>query len=701
MIGLIGGSSLLSSSLFSSYTCETIDSPHGSVKVYKSQDASVVFIQRHENGPLNSTAAYHQPRHINYPGILWTLRHLDCKSVLAFGSVASLRKDIPVGSVVVPDDYWSLHDVHYHSKGHSAHIVPGFNSELRQKVITIVKKCRPPLLKTYGTYMQTSGPRFETKSEVRTLQMFGGDVVGMTCAHEATIAKEFGLDYALICIVDNMANGIDAERQLTLGEFKQGVQGNLSMVEDIVMNIMTAFAPAVKLRDARKHVDLIVCSKYMLTMESEDVLLDHAISVVDGIIQDILPKSEMLKKYTAKEVIDLSHHTLMPGLVNCHTHAGMTMLRGFADDLGLLDWLTNYIWPAEGSKVSYNFVFDGTLLACAEMIRSGTTTFNDMYFFPEATAQNVDDIGMRAVVGMVCFEFPSPYGSSAEEYLKKGVQAMEQFQDCKRLTWSVAPHAPYTVRDETFFKVKEIADAYGLPTHIHLHEAKAEVEDSANGTHSSSKHLSDSKCRPLANLDRLGLINDRLISVHMTQLNDIEIEIIASKKASVVHCPTSNLKLAAGICRVTDLLKSGANVALGTDSSASNNSLNLWDEMKLAALLSKVQANDPVAVTAWDALRMATINGARALQLGNRIGSLVGGKAADFIAIDMKAIELVPCYNIASHLVYSSGRENVTDVWVDGQCLMRNRTLATLDENFIFELASEWKEKLMNMSRHS
>eukprot|EP00475_Leptophrys_vorax_P000049 TRINITY_DN10032_c0_g1_i2.p1 TRINITY_DN10032_c0_g1~~TRINITY_DN10032_c0_g1_i2.p1 ORF type:complete len:391 (-),score=118.02 TRINITY_DN10032_c0_g1_i2:50-1222(-) len=368
----------------------------------------------------------------------------------------------------------------------------------------------------------------------------------------------------------------------------------------------------------------------------------------------------------------------------------MTHLRGFADDLILSEWLTKHIWPAEGKFVSPQFTADGVELALAELIRSGTTTVNDMYFFPDAMCEVIDKAGVRASVGMTCFEFPSAYASSADDYIQKGLVIRQKYLSHPRIKFTVAPHAPYTVKDETFEKLNHIATESSLRVHVHLHETAAETDDSVSGKESMSRSLSSHRVRPLENLDRLGLVNDRLVAVHMTQLNDAEIDLLSKKKSHVVHCPTSNLKLASGIAAVDKLVKSGVNVCLGTDSVSSNNSLNMFEQMKLAAILAKVSSGDPTSISASQAIRMATINGAVAIGMDKDIGSLEKGKRADFIAVDFGEVELTPVYNVYSHLVYSASRENVSDVWVDGKRLMNSRKLLTLDYGQILHKSRQW-----------
>jgi 5-methylthioadenosine/S-adenosylhomocysteine deaminase len=363
--------------------------------------------------------------------------------------------------------------------------------------------------------------------------------------------------------------------------------------------------------------------------------------------------------------VSLEDHVLMPGLVNAHTHAAMSLLRGLADDLPLMRWLEEHVWPAERKHVSRDFVRDGTLLACAEMLRGGITCFNDMYFFPDASLEAALAVGLRSAQGMIVIEFPSAYASDPADYLRRGLELRDRSRDEPLASFCLAPHAPYTVSDESLKKISTLSAELDVPVHIHLHETRSEIERS----------LAEHGVRPLERLARLGLVGPGLVAVHAVHLEAAEIDSLAQHGCSVVHCPSSNLKLASGFAPVAALLKKGVNVALGTDGAASNNRLDLFQEMRSAALLAKAVANDPQAMPAHAALRAATLSGARALGLERVIGSIEPGKAADLIAVDFSAMELSPCYDVASHLVYAAGREHVSHAWVDGRLLMRGRTI--------------------------
>jgi len=432
-------------------------------------------------------------------------------------------------------------------------------------------------------------------------------------------------------------------------------------------------------------VDTLLQARWIIPVEPENRVLDnHALVIRQGRILDILPTEQAKTRYTAAECIELPTHALIPGLVNAHTHAPMTLLRGLADDLPLMTWLQEHIWPAEMRWVSEAFVHDGTCLAMAEMLRGGVTCFNDMYFFPDATAAAVRACGMRACIGLIVVEFPSPWAETAEDYIQKGLALHAELGAEPLLHRAFAPHAPYTVGDAALRRVGVLAGEHALPVHIHVHESAVEIAQS----------LEQHGCRPLARLEQLGLLSPRLIAVHMTQLEDAEIERLAATGAKVVHCPESNLKLASGFCPVAKLAAAGVPVALGTDGAASNNDLDLFGEMRIAALLGKALAGNPAVLPAATALRMATLDGARALGLDDIIGSLAIGKWADLAAVDLGTPETEPVYNPVSQLVYATGRQQVTDVWVAGRQLLRQRTLTTLELDNLVDRARQWRAKI-------
>ncbi|MDP2398961.1 MAG: TRZ/ATZ family hydrolase [Burkholderiales bacterium] len=425
--------------------------------------------------------------------------------------------------------------------------------------------------------------------------------------------------------------------------------------------------------------------RWIIPVEPAATVLEaHAVVIEDRHIAAVLPVGDAVGRYPGAERIDLPDHVLIPGLVNLHTHAAMTLMRGMADDLTLMDWLQNHIWPAEGRLVSDEFVHDGTLLACAEMLRGGITCFNDMYFFPEAAARAALQAGMRAALGIITLEFRSAYASDAQDYLAKGMALRDSLRDEPLLSFCLAPHAPFTVSDETFAQVAIYAGELELPVHIHIHESAQEVADSV------ARH----GLRPLARLEKAGLLGPGLIAVHSVHLNAQEIALFARHGCSVAHCPSSNLKLASGIAPVAKLLQAGINVGLGTDGAASNNRLDLFTEMRLAALLAKGSSGDATAMPAQRALECATLGGARALGLQDRIGSIVPGKLADLTAVNLAASELSPCYDPVSHLVYAAGREHVSDVWVDGKRQLAGGKLLKLDEAGIRARAQHWRHRI-------
>ncbi|HSD95873.1 MAG TPA: TRZ/ATZ family hydrolase, partial [Sulfuricaulis sp.] len=408
------------------------------------------------------------------------------------------------------------------------------------------------------------------------------------------------------------------------------------------------------------------------------------IAILGGKIFEVLPTADAAKHYRATETVDLPHHAVIPGLVNAHTHSAMSLFRGLADDLPLMDWLNNHIWPAEAKWVSPDFVRDGTELAIAEMLKSGTTCFSDMYFFPDVTARVCHDAGMRACIGLIMVDFPSAWAQNADEYLHKGLKLHDELRNSELVTTAFAPHAPYTVSDAPFEKIRMYADEMDIPIHMHVHETAHEVDDG----------MKQHGMRPLARLVNLGILGPRLIAVHMTQLIPAEIELLAKDNVSVIHCPESNLKLASGFCPVQALVKAGVNVALGTDGAASNNNLDMLEEIRIAALLAKGVSNDATAIPAHTALRMATLNGAKALGIETRTGSLTAGKAADIAAIDLSAISSQPVYDPLSQIVYTATRDQVSDVWVNGRHLLAKHQLTSLDEAALRDKAQAWHDKI-------
>jgi 5-methylthioadenosine/S-adenosylhomocysteine deaminase len=419
----------------------------------------------------------------------------------------------------------------------------------------------------------------------------------------------------------------------------------------------------------------LLCPRWIVPVEPAGAVLeDHCIALRDGLIEAVLPRADAGIRHSSYEKVELGEHALIPGLVNAHTHAAMSLMRGIADDLPLMRWLEEHIWPAESKHVSPAFVKDGTLLACAEMLRGGVTCFNDMYFYPGAALEAALEAGMRVSLGMIVLDFPSAYGADPDDYLAKGLALRDQWREHPLVTFCLAPHAPYTVSDATFGKIAKLAAEVDVPVHIHLHETVDEIRRS----------LAEHGVRPLERLRRLGLLGPGLIAVHAVHVDEGEIALLAKHGASVAHCPSSNLKLASGFAPAARMAAAGINLAIGSDGAASNNRLDVFGEMRLAALLAKAVAGDAEAMPAHAALRAATLGGAQALGLEARIGSLVAGKAADLAAVRIAGPELSPCYDPVSHLVYAAGREQVSDVWVAGKRLLRDGTFPDLADNSPF-----------------
>ena len=431
-------------------------------------------------------------------------------------------------------------------------------------------------------------------------------------------------------------------------------------------------------------IDLLIEARWIAPVDPDTLLCNHAVAVHHGRIVDVLPTAQARARYHAERRVSLEEHILIPGLINLHAHAAMTLMRGLADDLPLMDWLQKHIWPAEGAHVSPQFVLDGTRLACAEMLRGGITCFNDMYFFPDAAASAAREFGMRAVLGITALEFPTAYASDADDYLAKGLAVREAHLGDELLHFCLAPHAPYTVSDQSFARILTLSEQLNLPIHCHIHETRQEIADS----------LQQHGVRPLERLHRLGLLGPGFIGVHGVHLDAADIALLAASGCHMAHCPTSNLKLASGIAPLAELSRAGVNVGLGTDGAASNNRLDLFGEMRLAALLAKGSSGDAAAIPAREALRMATLNGATALGLADETGSITPGKAADLCAVDLGELECRPCFDPLSHLVHVAGRESVSHVWVNGKCRLDNKNLAGFARNHLDSALALWQNRL-------
>jgi len=432
-------------------------------------------------------------------------------------------------------------------------------------------------------------------------------------------------------------------------------------------------------------IDLLINSRWIIPVVPENRVFENcALAIDQQKIVGIYPQAEAKSKFDPASVVDLADHILMPGLVNAHGHAAMSLLRGYADDLPLQPWLEEHIWPVEARVLSAEFVADGTNLAMAEMIKTGTTCFADMYFFADTVAEQVQRSGMRSQIGFTVFDFPTAGGKDPDDYIHKGLQLRDSYKGDGLIKIACAPHAPYTMGDETLRRIATYANELDMAVHIHCHETAQEVADS----------LKLYGNRPLQRLDDLGVLLPQTQLVHMTQIDDNDIRLIQDNNCHVVHCPESNLKLASGFCPVGKLIDAGINVAIGTDSAASNNDLDLFGELKTAALLAKAVANDASVLDAHAALRMATINGAKALGWDDQIGSLEAGKSADMIAVEISSLSQKPLYNPASQLVYCNAGSQVTHSWVAGKALLRERSLVTLDEENLIRRADAWRNQI-------
>ena len=432
-------------------------------------------------------------------------------------------------------------------------------------------------------------------------------------------------------------------------------------------------------------VDLLINCRWIIPIVPENTVLENcSLAVNGGRIVSILPSSEAAAHFNADTVLDLDHHILMPGLINAHTHAAMNLLRGYADNLPLKIWLEEYIWPAEKRWISEAFVRDGTRLAMAEMIKSGTTCFSDMYFFAEEITREVRTSGMRCQVACTVLDFPTAGGKDADEYIHRALEVRDNCKGQDLIKVAFGPHAPYTVSDQVMQKIATYANELDMAIQIHTQETAGEV----------SEFLSAQGCRPLEKLQQLGILLPQTQCVHMTQVDQIDIQLLRDNNCHVIHCPESNLKLASGICPVVHLQDSGINVAIGTDSAASNNDLDLFGELKTAALLASNTAGNPAAFDAHAALRMATINGAKALGWQEEIGSLEHGKSADMIAIEIDSICQTPLYNPASQLLYTNSGTQVSHSWVAGKPLMQDKKLLTLNEQGLLETALQWQTRI-------
>lgn len=439
----------------------------------------------------------------------------------------------------------------------------------------------------------------------------------------------------------------------------------------------------------KQPIDTLIHARWIIPVVPEKRLYENcSLAIRDGIITAILPSNEARNRFTATEELQLGEQLLVPGLINTHNHAAMSLLRGFADDYPLMTWLEKHIWPAEQQWVSPEFVTDGTRLAMAEMLRSGTTTFSDQYFFPEATAAAAREAGMRAQIAFPVIDFPNNWSRNGFDAIEKGLALRDDYRSHHRIGLAFAPHAPYTVGDETLKKIAIYADELGMSVQMHLHETAGEVE----------RAVADTGQRPTERLHRLGLLSPQFLAVHMTALNDSDIALIQKTGAHISHCPRSNLKLASGFSPVAKMLEAGINVSIGTDGAASNNGLDMLAETNTAALLAKAVSGQADALPAHQALAMATINGARALGIDDVTGSIEVGKAADLCAIDLSALEQQPLHDPLSQLIYTANGHHVRNVWVAGKQLLKDRELTTLNEEELKQRAANWRDRIAGLS---
>ncbi len=441
-----------------------------------------------------------------------------------------------------------------------------------------------------------------------------------------------------------------------------------------------------------QSIDLIIDARWIVPVEPHGRVLEHhAIAINGGRIVALLPSSEVRARFTAREHVRRPCHVLIPGFVNAHTHAAMSLLRGIADDLPFDAWLRRRIFPLEQRWVSAEFVRAGTELAFAEMLLAGTTCVADWYFFPEESARVAAELHVRACIGAPIADFPAPWAGGADDYLSQGLALHDAWRDHPLISTALGPHSPYLVSDATFERIRIYADELDATVMIHLHESVAEIEQS----------LAVHGVRPIERLSRLGLLSPRLIGVHFAQAEATDIATAAQAGMPVVHCPASNLKLGNGMAPVGAMLAAGLNVALGTDGAASNNSLDMVGEMRLAALLAKGHSHDPTVLDAATALRMATLNGARALGLDSDTGSLLPGKWADLCCMNLDTPATLPVYSPLSQVVYAASRDQVSDVWVAGKHLVGDGQFTRLDPDRLRHHAARWSERIAALTERA
>lgn len=437
-----------------------------------------------------------------------------------------------------------------------------------------------------------------------------------------------------------------------------------------------------------KHCDTLIFPGWCLPIVPDGaVLVDHAVALTDGRIIDVLPASVARSMYQPSITIDRPGHVLLPGLINTHTHAAMTLFRGMADDLALGSWLEDVVWPAERRWVSAEMVRDGTELAIAEMLTAGITCFADQYFFPEIVAETAIDLHMRAVIGTPVADFPSAWAQDATEYLSKGTDLVhDTYSGHPLIKTCFAPHSTYALSDESFIEIRVLADQLDIPVQIHLHETAAEVSDAVKNTGR----------RPLQRLEELGLVNSSLLVIHGVHVTAEEIALLADAGASLSHCPKSNMKLGSGFAPLAAYRAAGINVGIGTDGPASNNTLDILDELRTATLLAKAVTGDASVLTASDALRMATLDAAKAIGIADQVGSIETGKLADLTCIDLNRCNSQPVYDPVSQVVYTARADQVSDVWVAGRHQLESGKLKNIDTDSLRLKSNEWQQRISN-----
>ena len=433
----------------------------------------------------------------------------------------------------------------------------------------------------------------------------------------------------------------------------------------------TAPKPSTTAAAPSGQIDLIILGDTIVTMDAMGTILENgAVAVSDGVILAVGPAAQITAEYSAMETLDGENRIVMPGLINGHSHAAMTLFRGVADDLALMDWLNNYIFPSEVQFVDSELVRIGTELACWEMIRGGTTTFVDMYYYPETVAEVVDSCGMRALVSATVIDQRSPDAESAADSIQKGIEFIGRWKNKNsRITPIFGPHSNYTLNAEQLQAVRAAATEYGVGISIHMSESPFELQYSKDTFGKTSVEFYES----------IGFLDGPTIAAHMIWPTAVEIPILVERKIGVIHNPTSNMKIASGISPIVEMLQAGVHIGLGTDGAASNNDLDMWEEMRLAALLQKVDRMNPTVMPASTVLGMATSGGAIAIGLGDAVGSIEVGKRADIIQVAFDDVHHVPTYDVISHLVYVTDEQDVASVVVDGKVLMRNGEILTID----------------------